>query len=40
MYKYTVKMDGRQAGDVMLFKGTTDLGEKDGGGDPSLGGTK
>jgi uncharacterized protein (TIGR03067 family) len=30
-YKYTVKMEGRQAGDVVLFKGTTDLGEKDGG---------
>jgi hypothetical protein len=30
-YKYTVKMDGRQAGEVVLFKGTTNLGEKDGG---------
>jgi len=30
-YKYTIKMLGRQAGDVVLFKGTTDLGEKDGG---------
>jgi uncharacterized protein (TIGR03067 family) len=30
-YKFTVKMEGRQAGDVVLFKGTTDLGEKDGG---------
>lgn len=30
-YKYTIKMDGRQAGEVVLFKGTTDLGEKDGG---------
>lgn len=30
-YKYIIKMDGRQAGDVVLFKGTTDLGEKDGG---------
>ena len=30
-YKYTVKMDGRQAGGAVLFKGTTDLGEKDGG---------
>jgi hypothetical protein len=30
-YKYTIKMEGRQAGDVVLFKGTTDLGEKDGG---------
>src|SRR5947209_4318247 len=30
-YKYTIIMEGRQAGDVVLFKGTTDLGEKDGG---------
>jgi hypothetical protein len=30
-YKYTIKMEGRQAGAVVLFKGTTDLGEKDGG---------
>jgi hypothetical protein len=30
-YKYTIKMEGRQAGDVVLFKGTTNLGEKDGG---------
>jgi len=30
-YKYTIKMDGRQAGEVVLFKGTVDLGEKDGG---------
>jgi hypothetical protein len=30
-YKYTIKMDGRQAGGAVLFKGTTDLGEKDGG---------
>ena len=30
-YKYTIKMAGRQAGDAVLFKGTTDLGEKDGG---------
>jgi hypothetical protein len=30
-YKYTVQMQGRQAGDVVLFKGTADLGEKDGG---------
>ncbi len=30
-YKYTIKMEGRQAGDAVLFKGTTDLGEKDGG---------
>jgi hypothetical protein len=30
-YKYTVKMQGRQAGDVVMFQGTADLGEKDGG---------
>ncbi|HWP44586.1 MAG TPA: hypothetical protein VNO14_15170 [Blastocatellia bacterium] len=30
-YKYTIKMEGRQVGKVVLFKGTTDLGEKDGG---------
>lgn len=30
-YKYTIKMDGRQAGEVVLFKGTTDLGAEDGG---------
>jgi hypothetical protein len=30
-YKYTVKMKGRQAGDVVMFQGTADLGEKDGG---------
>jgi hypothetical protein len=30
-YKYTIKMDGRQAGEAVLFKGTTDLGPKDGG---------
>ena len=30
-YKYTIKMEGRQAGSTVLFKGTTDLGEKDGG---------
>jgi hypothetical protein len=30
-YKYTIKMEGRQAGPVVLFKGTIDLGEKDGG---------
>jgi hypothetical protein len=29
-YKYTVKMQGRQAGDVVLFQGTANLGEKDG----------
>lgn len=30
-YKYTIKMEGRQAGSIVLFKGTTDLGPKDGG---------
>jgi hypothetical protein len=31
VYKYTIKMLGRQAGGVILFQGTADLGEKDGG---------
>ena len=30
-YKYSIKMEGRQAGKAVLFKGTTDLGAKDGG---------
>ena len=30
-YKYTIKMEGRQVGKVVMFKGTTDLGAKDGG---------
>ena len=30
-YKYTIKMLGRQAGSAVLFQGTADLGEKDGG---------
>ena len=30
-YKYSIKMEGRQAGKVVLFKGTTDLGAQDGG---------
>ena len=30
-YKYTVKMLGRQAGEAVLFQGSADLGEKDGG---------
>lgn len=30
-YKYTIKMEGRQAYNTVMFKGTTDLGEKDGG---------
>jgi len=30
-YKYTIKMEGRQVGKVVMFKGTTDLGARDGG---------
>ncbi len=30
-YKYTVKMVGRQIGDAVMFNGSADLGEKDGG---------
>jgi len=30
-YKYTIEMEGRQGGEVVLFKGSTDLGEEDGG---------
>jgi hypothetical protein len=30
-YKYNIKMEGRQVGKVVLFKGTTDLGPQDGG---------
>ena|SRR5215813_5817777 len=30
-YKYVIKMEGRQVGKAVLFKGTVDLGEKDGG---------
>lgn len=30
-YKYTIKMVGRRAGGVVLFNGSADLGEKDGG---------
>jgi hypothetical protein len=30
-YQYTIKMEGRQAGGAVMFKGTVDLGEKDGG---------
>jgi hypothetical protein len=30
-YKYTIQMLGRQAGDVVLFQGTADLGPMDGG---------
>lgn len=30
-YKYTIRMKGRQSGKAVLFNGTVDLGEKDGG---------
>ncbi|HEY7912629.1 MAG TPA: hypothetical protein VIG62_12020 [Blastocatellia bacterium] len=30
-YKYSIKMEGRQVGKVVMFKGTTDLGPNDGG---------
>jgi len=30
-YKYTIKMEGRQVGKVVMFKGTVDLGKNDGG---------
>jgi hypothetical protein len=30
-YKYKITMQGRQAGDVVMFQGSSDLGEKDGG---------
>ena len=30
-YKYKITMEGRQVGKAVMFKGTTDLGEKDGG---------
>lgn len=30
-YKYKITMEGRQVGKVVMFKGTTDLGAKDGG---------
>jgi hypothetical protein len=30
-YKYTITMEGRQAGGVVMFKGSVDLGAKDGG---------
>ena len=30
-YKYSIKMEGRQVGKVVMFKGTTDLGARDGG---------
>ena len=30
-YTYTITMEGRAVGSVVMFKGTTDLGPKDGG---------
>lgn len=30
-YKYSIKMEGRQVGKVVMFKGTSDLGKQDGG---------
>ena len=30
-YKYTITMEGRLVGNVVMFKGTVDLGAKDGG---------
>jgi hypothetical protein len=30
-YKYTIKMEGRLVGNVVMFKGSVDLGAKDGG---------
>ena len=30
-YKYNIKMEGRQAGKTVLFKGSADLGPRDGG---------
>ena len=30
-YKYSIKMEGRQVGKAVMFKGTTDLGAQDGG---------
>ena len=30
-YKYTITMEGRQAGGVVMFKGSADLGPRDGG---------
>ena len=30
-YKYSIKMEGRQTGSAVLFKGTVDLGAADGG---------
>ena len=30
-YKYSVEMEGRQEGGAVLFKGSADLGERNGG---------
>lgn len=30
-YKYTIKMEGKHSGGVVMFKGSVDLGPKDGG---------
>ncbi len=30
-YKYTITMEGRLVGNAVMFKGTADLGAKDGG---------
>ena len=30
-YKYTIKMEGKHSGGVVMFKGSVDLGSKDGG---------
>jgi hypothetical protein len=30
-YKYTIRMEGRLVGNVVMFKGTVDLGPQDGG---------
>ena len=30
-YKYKITMEGRKVGNVVMFKGTTDLGARDGG---------
>jgi hypothetical protein len=30
-YKYSIKMEGRRSGGAVLFKGTADLGQNDGG---------
>lgn len=30
-YKYSIKMEGRQSGKAVMFKGTVDLGPNDGG---------